>query len=730
MSEYLPSFIVEPVLRQARRFSSRTPHSHPDLSEADHSLTDAPSQVAQAGYLPTVPDFQRFYPSRFWNTSTPPPTSGRDETTEGTWQTLARNIQLWANQINNLDVIPSPPLDPMPDNAIAEEDGSLAFPPLPTPDTGHTRPVRLEEHRTASETSLNPAQELPYRSRALAESNREHSVSDPMNHPGTHQPPSRAEPALVNADSNSYRRRDGSGQLPEDDGMGALRQRINAIMSGPGSPAEQSKLIHILMTEKYSRNQSPPSNGGRARIPNADRPLSPLSMSSTQLAQPVFDLTTKDIRPTYAPQDVDEDGNVQEKPDLGCQHYKRNVKMQCASCEKWYTCRLCHDEAEDHTLPRRDTRYMLCMLCKTPQAVGQTCKHCLVEAACYYCAICKLWNNDPDKSVYHCDDCGICRLGKGLGKDFFHCKTCGACMSISAETTHKCIEKSTKCDCPICGEYMFTSNQPVAFMKCGHSIHEACFTEWCNTSYKCPICSKSIANMETQFRRLDHHIEDQPMPEEYRDNRAYVFCNDCNSRSITKYHWLGLKCSICASYNTTQLELLGPEQTPQQVREQNERAQQLGEAGLTASQSHTPAAELMSPAEEGIPMPTQHTLPIQIAPSPRSPHLLPHSPTRSSRSVTPVVGSYFGTGSRTEEVRRGSYFSIFSAGQPTTPSGSANEHPSDEDMDFWGGHSPRSHDADMQAANASDDSSNSDDEIMTDDDDDQEEDAMDLLGHR
>jgi len=730
MSEYLPSFIVEPVLRQARRFSSRAPHPHSDSPE---SATDAPAQVQQTGYLPAVPDLQRFYPSRLWNTTTPPPppsTSGRDEITEGTWQTLARNIQLWANQMNNLDVIPSPRLGPMPDNAIAEEDGHVAFPPLDASDTTQDRPVRLQEHRTASETSLNPAQELPYRSRALAESNRAHSHSDPMNHPGSELPSSLLEPTPGAIGGNDYRRRDGSGQLPEDDGMGDLRHRISAIMSGDGTPAEKSRLVHILMTEKYTRTQSPPSTRGRIKISDADRPLSPLSMSSTQFAQPVFDLNQTDLSQTYAPPDVDEDGTLQARPDLGCLHYKRNVKIQCAACQKWYTCRLCHDEAEDHTLPRRETRYMLCMLCQTPQTVGQTCKNCLGEAACYYCAICKLWNNDPDKSVYHCDDCGICRLGKGLGKDFFHCKTCGACMSIQAETTHKCIEKSTKCDCPICGEYMFTSNQPVAFMKCGHSIHEACFTEWCNTSYKCPICSKSIANMETQFRRLDHHIDEQPMPEEYRDNRAYVFCNDCNSRSITKYHWLGLKCSNCHSYNTTQLELLGPEQTAQQIREQNERAQELGEAGLTASQTHTPAADMMSPAEEGMPMPRHHALPIQRAQSPRSPHLLPRSPTRSARSVTPVVGSYFGTGQRVEENRRGSYFSIFSAGQPTTPSSSRNEHANDDHMDFWGGHSPRSRDADTELADTSEGSSSSSDELMTDDDEEQEEDEMDLLGHR
>lgn len=276
---------------------------------------------------------------------------------------------------------------------------------------------------------------------------------------------------------------------------------------------------------------------------------------------------------------------------------------------------------------------------------------------------------------------------------------------------------------------MFTSNSPVAFMKCGHSIHERCFTEWCKTSYKCPICSKSIANMESQFRRLDRHIEEQPMPVEYSSNRAYVFCNDCNSRSITKYHWLGLKCSICESYNTTQLELLGPEQTPRQIREQNERAQELGEAGLTASQSATPSNELTTPSLETATTLLRESM-ADRARSPTSPHLLPHSPTRSARSVTPVVGSYFGTGQRSEPDRRNSYFSIFSAGQPTTPQGSRDGLADDEEMDFWGGHSPRSHDADEELVDAGSVDSSSSDDPMTEDEDDGEDDGMVLIGHR
>lgn len=131
------------------------------------------------------------------------------------------------------------------------------------------------------------------------------------------------------------------------------------------------------------------------------------------------------------------------------------------------------------------------------------------------------------------------------------------CIPTSMETSHKCIERSTDCDCPICGEYLFTSPRPVVFMPCGHSIHKKCYDQHMRVSYKCPICNKSLANMETQFRNLDAAIQSQPMPPEFRDTKAVVLCNDCSGRCTVPYHWLGQKCSICRSYNTVELQILG-----------------------------------------------------------------------------------------------------------------------------------------------------------------------------
>lgn len=146
---------------------------------------------------------------------------------------------------------------------------------------------------------------------------------------------------------------------------------------------------------------------------------------------------------------------------------------------------------------------------------------------------------------------------------------------MSDTNNHKCIERAVDSDCPICNEYLFNSPKSVMFMQCGHSIHLVCFEELKKTSYRCPLCNKSCVNMEYHFRQLDMQILQQPMPLDYADARAVISCNDCSAKSQTAFHWLGLKCAVCKSYNTTQLQLLNmpggtadqPEQ-PQQGQQQ------------------------------------------------------------------------------------------------------------------------------------------------------------------
>lgn len=245
--------------------------------------------------------------------------------------------------------------------------------------------------------------------------------------------------------------------LPIDDGMASLRQRIHDIRDTETSTSEKARRIHQVMTESYytSRTLYPRPESASDSLHNLDLSQTPRSAQSKQSLDQLstsppspspaansgspYYLTQKDFNQTYYPKPIsttNDDDEIlaasgaipsndledEDEVELGCVHYKRNIKLQCYTCKRWYSCRFCHDEAEDHVLNRRETENMLCMLCNSPQPASQWCKNCGTQAACYFCPTCKLWDNNAEKSIYHCDECGICRIGQGIGKDFFHCK--------------------------------------------------------------------------------------------------------------------------------------------------------------------------------------------------------------------------------------------------------------------------------------------------------------------
>ncbi|KAK3834439.1 MAG: hypothetical protein JOS17DRAFT_782750 [Linnemannia elongata] len=231
-----------------------------------------------------------------------------------------------------------------------------------------------------------------------------------------------------------------------------------------------------------------------------------------------------------------------EQSQLGCKHYRRGCKLKANCCGRWFNCRFCHDDASDHIIVRSETKMMLCMHCQTIQEAAQTCSSCKARMAVYYCDTCKLWDDDPKKHIYHCDDCGICRIGQGLGRDYFHCKKCNVCMNIQLQDNHKCIERNLECDCPICGEYMFTSTSTVIFMPCGHCIHSRCHEDYIKTSYQCPTCWKSLGDMSAYYSKIDSLLAEQTMPADYANIFSIVLCNDCEVKSEAPYHFLYHRC--------------------------------------------------------------------------------------------------------------------------------------------------------------------------------------------
>ncbi|KAL7644928.1 UNVERIFIED_CONTAM: hypothetical protein RMT77_004745 [Armadillidium vulgare] len=245
-------------------------------------------------------------------------------------------------------------------------------------------------------------------------------------------------------------------------------------------------------------------------------------------------------------EDTDE---LEEGLNMGCSHYRRNCQLIAPCCKKKYICRICHDEVENHQLNRHSVERIECLVCKTEQPVSQHCisENCKIRFGLYYCSICRLFDN-KENSQYHCDGCGLCRVGGR--ENFFHCDRCKMCLPKSM-TKHKCIDDISHRDCPICLEYIHTSRIVSHMPPCGHLIHTPCYIDLLNAGiYACPTCGKSMVHMNSIWKKMDEEIEKVPMPSEFSDMYCNILCKDCQQEGLTRYHSLGLKCTKCGSYNT------------------------------------------------------------------------------------------------------------------------------------------------------------------------------------
>jgi len=242
----------------------------------------------------------------------------------------------------------------------------------------------------------------------------------------------------------------------------------------------------------------------------------------------------------------------------GCTHYRRRCKLVAPCCGEVFYCRHCHNEekqaaewdpAKRHELVRKEVREVVCALCHTRQPVAPHCCSCSVSFGAWTCMKCKFFDDELTRDQFHCDKCGICRIG---GRDnFFHCDTCGCCYSHNLRENHVCVANSMKNDCPVCLEYLFDSVRRAAVLPCGHTVHADCLEEMQKArQLACPLCCKSFQNMRDIWNIMDEEAQSNPMPSEYANWMVDILCNDCLERSRVNFHVVGLRCSSCRSYNT------------------------------------------------------------------------------------------------------------------------------------------------------------------------------------
>ena len=72
--------------------------------------------------------------------------------------------------------------------------------------------------------------------------------------------------------------------------------------------------------------------------------------------------------------------------------------------------------------------------------VSDRCEDCGIVFGAYACLECRIFDNLDDENsdlkkegVFHCDLCGICRIGKR--SEFVHCSVCNCCRRITSSSS-------------------------------------------------------------------------------------------------------------------------------------------------------------------------------------------------------------------------------------------------------------------------------------------------------
>lgn len=338
------------------------------------------------------------------------------------------------------------------------------------------------------------------------------------------------------------------------------------------------------------------------------------------------------------------DSKTSETPIFGCAHYQKKCfvrSSKCATsvllpngsqrspCKDWYGCRLCHDEARyDHEIDRQQLDEMLCMPClaqaESPdqveaQPLSQECSTCHETMGAYYCDVCKFFD-DSGRSLYHCKDCGICRVG--VREEYTHCLKCNCCLRVSID--HECLDNVLDNNCAVCAENLFTSTTPLAFLPCGHAMHQDCYKQLLqNNINACPTCRKTLIKSSSLDEQIENYLAINVMPDEFKYLRAEILCNDCVQKCTVKFHFAYNRCTHCDSFNTVVerkwedkpdedvTENKAAIAAPNNVNEEDVDAVAVAENVIVAVEEVPPVvavvADALVPAEEQIPAePAQH----------------------------------------------------------------------------------------------------------------------------
>lgn len=258
-----------------------------------------------------------------------------------------------------------------------------------------------------------------------------------------------------------------------------------------------------------------------------------------------------------------------------CPHYQRSCLLQCNVCEQMVLCRVCHDEMDRFKVAK-----LQCLGCNAVVAPAAECSNCHQRFATYVCTVCHTYDSTPGKDIFHCDDCGICRIG--TRDTTHHCHKCDMCIVINSDEgkAHKCFANSFKQDCAACLSALFDSREPISMLKCGHAMHKTCFKTLLAADYRCPTCKKAVVDMGEQWAEFEDEMEEsreqyaeltRQIPKgalvanlvrvaraiswsvvaEVLERVIRVLCNECEIKFDSQFSpFMMHKCPKCGGFNT------------------------------------------------------------------------------------------------------------------------------------------------------------------------------------
>ena len=289
-----------------------------------------------------------------------------------------------------------------------------------------------------------------------------------------------------------------------------------------------------------------------------------------------------------------------------CTHYpnKKCDTFFFSCCSKKYECVRCHKENEDHPFKLESIQ---CKECKTNQSCHHQCIKCNTQFSTSYCEKCGLFSNE--EHIYHCDKCGICRVGKE--EELIHCDKCDMCFLKSIHVCKENEKIKKNCRCCFCNEDIYGSMDAIyKLSNCNHYSHIKCAQQSLrNKSLKCGLCRKTFLKKKDAYdiwRNIDIEIENTHIPLYLKESEIYktkyglfvledkthirgdyiiqgnhnqhivkghfyewkmhhsVYlntnelkltrksqCNDCSHVGFNIFHIVGIKCQNCNGYNVS-----------------------------------------------------------------------------------------------------------------------------------------------------------------------------------